>query len=189
VEWDNPIMAGSDYVVRAECVTKVAKYAIVAGTAISNPAGSQTGATVSCPSGTVALGGGGRLSSSSTSVSLNDEYPLAKGKGWSVDANNASGAGDTVQAYVICGKKPAKYTIVAGPGTAVGASASDEDVAICPSGSTVLGGGGNSSSASTTVNLSGTTAAGNNAWEARASDTASAQSVITAYAICTKLKS
>jgi hypothetical protein len=186
---DNPIMAGSDFIVWAECVTKIAKYAIVAGTTVDNPAGAQTSASASCPAGTVALGGGGQLSSSSTAVSLNDDYPLAKGKGWHVDANNASGADNSVQAYAICGKKPAKYAVVKGPGAAVGASARGKDTAICASGSTVLGGGGDSSSGSTTVDLSGTGPSGTNAWLTYVSDTSSASSTVTAYAICTKLKS
>jgi len=186
---DNPIMAGSDFIVWAECVTRVAKYAIVAGTTVDNPAGSQTATTASCPAGTVALGGGGLLSSSSTAVSLNDDYPLAKGKGWQVDANNASGGDNTAEAYAICGKKPAKYVVVKGPGAAVGGGARGDDVAICASGSTVLGGGAASSSRSTTVDLSGTNPSGTNAWQAYISDTGSQLSTVTAYGICSKIKS
>jgi hypothetical protein len=178
----------TDLYVRAICAAGVSDYSVVAGALVHNPTGQHTAATATCPSGTVALGGGAHLSSTNLGVSLSDDHPTAQGASWVVHANNVSGAGDQITPYVICGTKPTGYAIAVGPSTAVGASSSGESTAICPSGSSVLSGGGNLNAAPTSVDLNGTTASGNNAWTASVSDTAAATSIISARAVCATFK-
>ena len=72
---------------------------------ISNPAGTQTGGTVSCPPGMFATGGG--ISGSTSSQSANASYPLpdpATGhdSGWSAFMNNTGGSAAVFHVYVIC---------------------------------------------------------------------------------------
>jgi hypothetical protein len=185
---ENQVNAGTDLYVRAICAAGVSDYSVVAGALVHNPTGQHTAATATCPSGTVALGGGAHLSSTNLGVSLSDDHPTAQGASWVVHANNVSGAGDQITPYVICGTKPTGYAIAVGPSTAVGASSSGESTAICPSGSSVLSGGGNLNAAPTSVDLNGTTASGNNAWTASVSDTAAATSIISARAVCATFK-
>jgi hypothetical protein len=79
----------------------------VTSAAIANPAGQQTGGSVSCPAGEFATGGG--ISGSNGTQSANASYPLfdpATGHddGWNAFMNNtATGAtAGTFHVYVIC---------------------------------------------------------------------------------------
>lgn len=73
---------------------------LVSGTAVPNPSGAQTPASVSCPSPTVPVSGGAFSSLGSTSVSLNTTYP--NGAGWTSYENNGSTLAGTVTSYAIC---------------------------------------------------------------------------------------
>lgn len=75
-------------------------YHVAIGSAVNNPAGTETQATVSCPSGQSVLGGGGYSGSASTAVNMNSTYPITSG--WGVLENNASGKDTTITAYAIC---------------------------------------------------------------------------------------
>lgn len=168
--------------VYAVCVKKVAKYAVVAGTAVTNNAGTQTSASVTCPKGTVPLGGGGFASSGSTAVAINTSIPLAKG--WRVDVNNGSTGTNMATAYAVCGKKPAGYAQVAGTPTTIGAGVQAAASAVCPSGTLVLGGGGFSSSGSTATNLNTTIPSSTTGWESFENNGTTSSNTLTAYAVC-----
>jgi len=75
-------------------------YTFVAGTSVSNPAGAQTEATATCPSGKVPMGGGVFSSSGSVSVNTNTTYPLSSG--WAGFENNASTGTATVTTFAVC---------------------------------------------------------------------------------------
>jgi hypothetical protein len=83
------------------------KLTTVTSDAIANPAGAQTGGSISCPAGEFATGGG--ISGSATTQSANASYPLldpATGHddGWVAFMNN-TGAGARAanfHVYVIC---------------------------------------------------------------------------------------
>jgi hypothetical protein len=73
--------------------------------AIANPAGVQTGGSISCPAGEFATGGG--ISGSATTQSANASYPLfdpATGHddGWNAFMNNTGATPATFHVYVIC---------------------------------------------------------------------------------------
>ena len=72
---------------------------------IANPAGAQTGGSISCPAGEFATGGG--ISGSATKQSANASYPLldpATGHddGWVAFMNNGGTTAATFHVYVIC---------------------------------------------------------------------------------------
>jgi hypothetical protein len=72
---------------------------------IANPAGAQTGGSLSCPAGEFATGGG--ISGSTTTQSANASYPLldpATGHddGWVAFMNNTGTTAATFHVYVIC---------------------------------------------------------------------------------------
>ena len=165
----------------AVCVAKVSNYKIVVGTSVDNPAGAQTGASVSCPSGTV-LFGGGASSSGTRDVNLNVSAP--NGAKWTVFMNNASTADASVRAVVVCGRKPAGYSVVAGADTEVEPYGQSEADVSCPTNHKVLGGGGYSASTSTSVDLNATEAVGSGSWQATQDDETSVGTDETAYAVC-----
>jgi hypothetical protein len=73
--------------------------------AIANPAGAQTGGSISCPAGEFATGGG--ISGSTKTQSANASYPLfdpATGHddGWNAFMNNTGATAATFEVYVIC---------------------------------------------------------------------------------------
>jgi hypothetical protein len=72
---------------------------------IANPAGAQTGGSVSCPAGEFATGGG--ISGSTTTQSANASYPLSDpatghDDGWDAFMNNTGATAATFHVYVIC---------------------------------------------------------------------------------------
>jgi collagen triple helix repeat protein len=75
-------------------------YEIVVGTPVAIASGAFATATVTCPAGKVALGGGGRTGAGAPD--LVDSYPNAGGGGWTVQAFNATDTADTIAAHVTC---------------------------------------------------------------------------------------
>lgn len=169
--------------VYADCVRRVNQYAVVIGTGVANLAGTQTSASVTCPTGTFPLGGGGFASSSSTAVNLNTSIPLTKG--WRVDVNNASTSDETATAYAVCGKKPTGYVQVVGTSVTVPAGAQSSGATVaCPTGTKVFGGGGFSSSGATNVDLNSSGPSGQTAWVAYENNGQSSPNTLTPYAVC-----
>jgi hypothetical protein len=72
-----------------------------AGAPVTNPAGSQTFAGVSCSAGKTSVGGGAFSNSAITSVNLNTTGPESSSS-WGSYENNASGSDATVQPYAVC---------------------------------------------------------------------------------------
>jgi hypothetical protein len=103
VDMNNGSGASPGFTVYAVCSdyseTKTG-YRVVIDSAVDNPPGSQTLASVACPSGTVPLGGGDFSNSSSTSVNLNSTYPT--GAGWASYEDNTSGDDAAVTTYAVC---------------------------------------------------------------------------------------
>jgi hypothetical protein len=78
-----------------------AGYGIVDGTMVSNPAGTQTEASVTCPSGQAVIGGGIEASSAQPAVNINTTDPYSD-TSWDNFENNASVAGDSLLPIAIC---------------------------------------------------------------------------------------
>ena len=173
------------FVVYADCVKPFSSYTIVYGSQVDNPAGTQSTATVTCPKGTVPLGGGPNSSASSTAVNTNTSIPTATG--WRVDENNADPtAGDTLFAFAVCGKRPPAYTLVTGSPATLGADTDTLADAACPKKTVVLGGGGYSDASATTVDTDSTLPYDKHDWRVYQNSNVNYPSTLTAYAICAK---
>jgi hypothetical protein len=182
---NNASATSGTFTVYAVCATNILNYQVFTGTGVDNPAGLQSEAVVTCPSG-APLGGGGVASSGATTVNLNSSFPLKKG--WRADANNGSTGGDTITPYVVCGTKPKLYQQVAGTTATNTAGSQTNASAACPTGTEVLGGGSLSGSGSTTVNLNTTIPAGMTGWSVYEDNSGSSDASLTAYALCGKVK-
>ncbi|MEO3938570.1 hypothetical protein V3N99_17705 [Dermatophilaceae bacterium Soc4.6] len=174
------------FVVFANCAAGIVLYTVVPGAAILSAAGVQTAASVTCPIGTVALGGGGIVGSSSTAANLNSSIPTSTG--WRVDANNATASDTTVTAYIVCGKKPGKYLIVAGTTTLHNPSTQASSTATCPAGTVPFGGGHFSGSHSVKVNLNSTGPLGTG-WRSYQNNGSDGPVGVSAYVVCGKAAS
>jgi hypothetical protein len=75
---------------------------VVSATSISNPNGSQSFGSVSCPAGSLRTGGGvfGSLGFGGGQQSVNSSYP--SGNGWAAYMNNATGVNGTFNVYAVC---------------------------------------------------------------------------------------
>jgi hypothetical protein len=96
---NNPTSGDASFQVVMVCGRTPATYAVTAGSPVTDRSHSQKTATATCSSGKP-LAGGVLSSSTSTAVSLGSSS--ATSTGWSVTENNGSGAGTTIQAFVIC---------------------------------------------------------------------------------------
>lgn len=96
----NNASTGAETVTAYLLCGNLAKYHFVTGTATTNNAGTQTGATTLCGHG-VSVGGGAFSSSGSTSVSINTTYPNSTG-GWESYLNNGSTTAETFETYAVC---------------------------------------------------------------------------------------
>jgi hypothetical protein len=131
-------------------------YVLAHSASISASIDSQSHGVVACPAGTVPLGGGANVRSTSFQAELADSYPVGT-EGWAADVNNGTGAAFTFTVWVVCGTQPAGYTLVESPlqidlppnGTTLHSQA-------CPLGTRVLGGGGSTDTKSTSLAIAST---------------------------------
>ncbi len=90
--------------VRSHVAATQLKLTTVKSHAIANPAGTQTGGTVKCPSGQHPTGGG--LSGTSSQQRANASYPAMGSSGhaigWTAYMNNDGGSSANFFVYVIC---------------------------------------------------------------------------------------
>jgi hypothetical protein len=145
--------------------------------------GTQTRGTVSCGGTSKPVGGGAQVVSSSTSVNLNDSFPVGK-NGWAVDVNNTSGANTTFIVFVMClTRGPAGFTINTAPFTATADSQYVDATASCPAG-VVLGGGVFSTSSSTSVDINSSFPNSTTSWRIDMNNATGTASNFTVYSIC-----
>ncbi|BAJ30496.1 MULTISPECIES: hypothetical protein [Kitasatospora] len=152
--------------------------------------------TVYCPSGKVAIGGGGEASTGYPArrgheLSLVGSFPMGSGTqafGWASNArwDWASQTPLTVTTYAICAYMPTGYEVVGGAPTQV---PSGQTIAMtCPAGKVAIGGGGEVRGPNTGLSKSYPAAASGSAqmnqWVVGGFDMASSTTNTTAYAIC-----
>jgi hypothetical protein len=187
VSWDGYVNnyggGTTSFEVWAVCAKPHSGYVRAESSGLNNAAGTQSGFTEVCPTGTHILGGGGFLSSPGF-ANINSSYP--SGNGWHVDANNGTTASEGFAVFAICSKYALSTT---GYAVHVGSAADNPpltETAIglnCPAGQSSLGGGVYSNSTSTSVNLNGTqpTTGG---WESWMNNATSNDAAVTPYVIC-----
>jgi len=107
---------------------------------VDNPAGTQTAATVACPTGTVLLGGGSSSTGTTTDLQVLSGFPLGAHRYRAV-MWNGSGADQQLRAWAICATQPPGYRIVSQTGTGFPVPETDVGGSLCPSNARITGGG------------------------------------------------
>jgi hypothetical protein len=129
---------------QAKAVTAPPGYRIVRGPLMPAPAGPlDSGGQVSCPTGTVAWGGGTAVQGvGGPTESINTSAPNGP-TAWRGRVNNTGVETQVLTAFAICGQKPAGYKIVrtTGATTPDGNPVAIVGGASCPAGTSVIGGG------------------------------------------------
>jgi hypothetical protein len=162
-------------------------YRIVDSPSFTVRAGSQLRASVACPAGTVAWGGGVIPGASGAGMSVSSSFPKSRGSGWVGVVNDAGGSNGAFVVQAVCAQAPAKYRIVEAPPVSVAPGTIQGSFQACPGRLTLLGGGSLSSSTSVAVFVNATfPAASANGWNARQSNTSGVASMLDAFAICGK---
>jgi hypothetical protein len=95
--------------------TSLTGYTIVSNGPLSNPNGVQSFGDVSCPTGTVAYGGGVVGQSDGLFQDVNGSFPLVSGgvaTGWRDYVDNDSGSDSSFTVYAVCAKKSKNYGVV-----------------------------------------------------------------------------
>jgi hypothetical protein len=158
----NSSTVASTFRVTAICAKRPQGYRVVESRIVSNPAGTQSKAVATCPTGTKPLGGGGFTSSESTDVNMNGTAP--KSRTWIVRENNASTADATIGAIAVCGKMHA-YRVVKGKPFGVIHGLEAGSFASCPAPTVPISGGVFSGLKSVFVNFAGSFRTGHE-WDA-----------------------
>jgi hypothetical protein len=155
--------------------------------------GTQWGVTVTCPTGTVVVGGGVYMNGSDLSDNINTSSPVGT-NAWQGFVNNSSGVSSNFTVYAVCAKAPRGYRIVhsALVDNPTGTQTSDI-MATCPAGSKVLGGGGVLNSFDPNVALNSSFPVKSKAgtvtkysWRIDANNASGGDSGATSFAICGK---
>ena len=102
VEMNNASLTDSSAQSTIVCSKKPKGYRIVESAVIDNPSGSYSSAEASCPSKTVAVGGGLYSSSYSTSVNLQSTFPNSTM--WGSYENNASSFDAQIAGWAVCAR-------------------------------------------------------------------------------------
>ena len=147
---------------------------------MTNPAGLQTRAAATCPTGTVPLGGGGFTSSSDTADNMNATAP--NGRSWVIRENNASATDATIGAIAVCGKMHG-YRVVKGKPFPVVHGLEAGSFAACPAPTVPIGGGVFSGSKDVNVNFAGSFPSAHE-WDAFVNNSTEFDIVSTAAAVC-----
>jgi hypothetical protein len=184
---DNTTGSNLAFVVYAVCADEPTGYAIVGGSSQTDPAKTRAGTFAACPSGTVSLGGGGFVSASNISVSINGIEPiLSEGiYNFEVYMNNDSESGSSFIAQVVCGKKPAGY--VTKSASMSNPSRKDSSAhADCPANTVVVGGGVLSTSINLAVDVNATVPDSDTKWLSYVDNGSASSAMVKSYAICAK---
>lgn len=158
-------------------------YAVVDSGGFTAPAGQQAHGRAGCPAGTVPLGGGVRILTTSGFVHLSSSFPA--GDGWVGVVNNAGSFGALFQVVAICAAPPPGYVLMRAPGAA-GRNGQFTVIATCPVGTKLLGGGAIAYSQNLSVTLNGSFPTAANGWRNDLNSTAGVEVLFDSFAICGK---
>jgi hypothetical protein len=188
VNFNNAVSSSNSGVVVAICATatSLAHYSVHDGALVTIPAGGEGQGLVTCPSGTVSLGGGAHNEGTQTSEAMDASAPYGT-TGWR-SYMSSSGSGSTEGlAAVVCATEPTDWAQVAssyvsnpaGEATTVGVN--------CPTGTKVLGGGPFNSSADPTVTIGLTTSLSSlKGWHSAENNSSTAGESVDEWAVCAK---
>jgi len=178
----NSSTIGSTFRVTAVCTKRPQGYRVVESRIVSNPAGTQTKAVATCPTGTKPLGGGGFTSSEGTDTNMNGTAP--KGRTWIVRENNAGTTDATIGAVAVCGKLHG-YRVVKGTPFSVTHGLEAGSFASCPAPTVPISGGVFSGSKSVFVNFAGSFRTGHD-WDAFVNNSTEGDISSAAVVVCAR---
>ena len=181
VDVNNATNLETGFTVNVICIANNGDYQTVTNSA-TNPAGSQTELTATCPTGKVPLGGGALSDSANTAVNINSDFP--QGRGWRVDMNNNMLSDTTYTVVAVCRKKPTGYSVNNSGVISNPANTETHGTEACPGTSVAIGGGELSGSASVLVNQNSSYNLSNTGWQTYENNASTTPTSLTTYAVC-----
>jgi hypothetical protein len=188
VEFNNETASPDTGVAVAICVaaSSLADYSIQASAVAEAPPNGTAEATTTCPSGTVALGGGWRNYGTSVADNNGASAPLGT-NGWRVyPSAGSSAAGGT--AVGVCAARPKGWAQVSSSYVKNPSDLATEVSVTCPKGTKVLGGGDFNNSSSSLVNIGVTSSLSSlKGWSTTENNDSSSSEAVDAWAVCAKV--
>jgi hypothetical protein len=163
-------------------------YSLQYGDAVTIPAGGEAQALVTCPSGTVSLGGGAQNQGTGTDDAMDASAPYGT-NGWR--AYLSSSGSDTTEGYagVVCATEPSGWAQVSSSYKSNPAGKATEVTVKCPAGTDVLGGGPFNSSADPTVTIGLTTSETSlHGWHSIEDNASSSKESVDEWGVCAEAK-
>jgi hypothetical protein len=189
VYFNNASSTATTGVAVAFCVkaTSVHSYSRASGSAITVPDDSQAQSIVTCPSGTVSLGGG--FFNDSTGVTYGAAASAPYGtNGWRTWLDDGPDGSFTGEAITVCAKKPAGWAQVNSPYSTNPSGSATTVSASCPLGTKVLGGGSFESSSSPQVMIGLTTSQSSlKGWHTAENNNSSSSESADAWGVCAEI--
>jgi hypothetical protein len=168
--------------------SSLSDYSVQTGDAVTIPAGGEAQATVTCPAGTVSLGGGAENQGTGTDDAMDASAPYGT-NGWR--SYMSSSGTDTTDGYagVVCAAEPSGWAQVSTSYKSNPAGKATDVVVKCPSGTDVLGGGPFNSSADSTVTIGLTTSESSlHGWHSLEDNASSSKESVDEWAVCASAK-
>jgi hypothetical protein len=194
VFFNNAATSDDTGVAVAICVaaSSLTDYSVQTGTMVYLPEAPASQATVTCPAGTVDLGGGWDIATISD-VSNNDGSTASAPygtNGWRAFPENQEPIYAYGEALVVCAAQPTNWAQVYSSYVANPANTASTVTVACPTGTKVLGGGGFNSSSDVSVNIGLTSSLSNlKGWSITENNDSSSSESVDAWAVCAKASS
>jgi hypothetical protein len=168
--------------------SSLADYSIQYGALVNVPAGGEGQGLVTCPSGTVSLGGGADMQTAGTQTydAINASAPYGT-TGWRAYMGSSGSQSTEGLAAAVCATEPAGWAQVASAYVSNPAGHATTVTVRCPSGTKVLGGGPFNSSAAPTVTVGLTTSLSSlKGWHSAEDNGSSSGESVDEWAVCAK---
>jgi hypothetical protein len=186
VDFNNQASSSDTGVAVAICVagSSLVDYSDTFGAPVIVPAHSTEQATVKCPAGTVALGGGWYNTGGNVTDSDGASAPLGT-NGWRAFPSSANSHAATGQAAVVCAAKPEHWAQVSSSYVANPSNTATSVSVNCPKQTEVLGGGDFNTSISPLVNIGVTISFSDlKGWTTIENNDSSSSESVDAWAVC-----
>ena len=171
--------------------SSLTNYSVQAGGEVTIPAGGEAQSIVTCPKGTVSLGGGANVD-----VTAGEDYQAMDASaphgtnGWRTYMSSAGSEGTNGFDRVVCATKPKGWAQVNSTYKSNPANTATTVHVDCPSGTDVLGGGPFNSSADPEVTIGLTTPLTDlTAWHSAENNASSTSESVDEWAVCAKTTS
>jgi hypothetical protein len=190
VYFNNEKSSSNTGVVVAICAaaSSLTDYSVQYGALVTVPADGEAQATVTCPSGTVSLGGGTDMETTGTETydAMDASAPYGT-NGWRTYMSSAGSDSTSGLAAVVCATEPSGWAQVSSDYVNNPAGKTTNVTVKCPAGTRVLGGGPFNSSADPTVTIGLTTSLSNlRGWHSKEDNSSSTSESVDEWAVCAK---